>query len=187
VSFSSLHHHFLIAMPTLGNDLFYQSVIYICEHTQTGATGIIINQPLDLRLNDILERMKIVSTHETVENVPVLQGGPLHTERGFVLHQDQKQWRSTFTIADNLSITTSRDVLEDIAAGNKPHQNILITLGYSGWDDGQLEEEIAKNYWLVVPANTKILFETPFSERWKTAAALLGIDINQISNFSGHG
>lgn len=184
--FSPLHNHFLIAMPTLTDETFYRAVVYLCEHTQEGATGIIINQPLDLSLGEVFDRMEIAPTADLTKDIPVLLGGPLHPERGFVLHQDQNQWRSTYVIDDGIAITTSRDILESIGQGEN-YQNTLIALGYAGWTAGQLEEEIANNFWLSVPANSEILFNTPFPQRWKAAAALLGIDINTISNFSGHG
>ncbi len=184
--FSPLHNHFLIAMPTLADETFYRAVIYLCEHTQEGATGIIINQPLDLSLGDVFDRMAISAEDNNINDLPVLLGGPLHPERGFVLHQDQQQWRSTFVIDNSIAITTSRDVLESMAAGQH-HPHTLVTLGYAGWTAGQLETELAQNFWLSVPANSEILFNTPFSQRWKAAAALLGIDINTISNFTGHG
>lgn len=185
-TFSPLHNHFLIAMPTLADETFYRAVIYLCEHTREGATGIIINQPLDLSLGDVFDRMEIAVIAETCKTLPVLLGGPLHPERGFVLHQGEQHWRSTFTIDSDLSVTTSRDILEDMAKSGE-YDNTLVTLGYAGWTAGQLEEELAKNFWLSVPASTEILFRTPFHQRWNAAAALLGIDINTISNFSGHG
>lgn len=184
--FSPLHNHFLIAMPTLADETFHRAVIYLCEHSREGATGIIINQPLDISLGDVFERMSLKSEADHINQMSVLLGGPLHPERGFVLHEGKQQWRSTFTIDNNLSITTSRDILEDIATG-ADHGNTLITLGYAGWSAGQLEDELKSNFWLSVPASTEILFHTPFHLRWKAAAALLGIDINIISNFSGHG
>lgn len=183
-SFSPLHNHFLIAMPTLADEIFHHAVIYLCEHTQEGATGIIINQPLELGLDEVLEKMDIKP--EKMDNQAVLLGGPLHPERGFVLHENTSEWRSTFVIDNVRSVTTSRDILESIAKGETPLDNTLIALGFAGWEAGQLEEELAQNRWLSVPATHEILFRTPFQDRWKAAAALLGIDINLITNFSGH-
>lgn len=184
MTFSPLHNHFLIAMPTLADDVFHHAVIYLCEHTQEGATGIIINQPLELGLRDVLEKMDI-QTDASLSNPPVLLGGPSHPERGFVLHENNKDWRSTFVIDNSIAVTTSRDVLESIATGETPLKNTLVALGYAGWEAGQLEEELANNLWLSVPATKKILFDTPYTDRWRSSAALLGIDINTISNFSG--
>ncbi|MBI5447612.1 MAG: YqgE/AlgH family protein [Gammaproteobacteria bacterium] len=186
ISFSPLHNHLLIAMPTLMDETFYRAVIFVCEHTREGASGIIINQPLELSLGELFERMDISPSSELTPDLPILLGGPLHPERGFVLHQDKTLWRSTFVIEDNIAITTSRDILESMAKGEHYHHT-LVTLGYAGWSAGQLEEEIRNNCWLIAPATPDILFDTPFGQRWKAAAGLLGIDINTISGFSGHG
>ncbi len=184
--FTSLKDHFIIAMPNMVDPNFARSVTYICEHTADGAMGIIINFPLNIHLGDIFDNMEIDYTNMNLKDSVVLAGGPIAEERGFVIHQSShKQWESSLELNDSLCITTSKDILEAIAA-NKGPQNALVALGYSGWNAGQLEKEIAENSWLLCPASSKILFETPAQERWQAAALLMGIHIEQISTEVGH-
>lgn len=180
-----LTNHFLIAMPSIDDPLFARSVTYICEHNENGAMGLIINRPLSICLADVLTQMTITNTNPDAEQLAVLYGGPLHQERGFVVHQPYGNWRSTFRVHGEIGVTTSRDILEAIANNEGP-QEILVSLGCAGWPPGQLEEEILANTWLSVPADNTILFHTPYEERWEKAAALLGIDIHNLSGSSGH-
>lgn len=179
-----LTNHFLIAMPGLADPNFFHTVTYICEHDADGAMGIVINRPLELRLGNILSHMDIQATPEMVE-LPVFQGGPVQTERGFVLHEPLGAWDATLQVSDQIGVTASQDVLVSIAAGHGP-KRVLIALGYAGWGAGQLEREMAENAWLSGPATPEVLFDTPVEQRWAAAAALLGVDLNLLSGDAGH-
>jgi len=181
----NLTNHFLIAMPQLDDPNFHHTTTYICEHNENGAMGLIINRPLDLNLDDVLEQMNIDIEDDSLGNVPVYNGGPVQAERGFILHQPATLWESTVIIADDLAVTTSKDMLGAIAAGNQP-KHFLITLGYAGWGAGQLEAEIADNAWLNGPADPSIIFNEPVENRWRKAASAMGIDLNMLSSETGH-
>lgn len=180
-----LTNHFLIAMPGLEDANFFHTVTYICEHNEQGAMGIVLNRPTDLHLNDILEQLDIpVSTSSKAEQT-IYVGGPVQTDRGFVLHSSESTWDSTMMVTEGISITTSRDILKAIADGDGPEQT-LIALGYAGWGGGQLEEELTANTWLNGPADKQIIFNTPPEKRWQEAAKLLGIDLNLLSGDTRH-
>lgn len=184
-SFHSLKNHFLIAMPSLTQGIFAHSVTYLCEHNEQGAMGIIINHPLDLRLHEILDHLHIegARNHSTE---PVMAGGPVQTERGFVLHRtSEKHWEATVAISPDISLTTSRDILDALARDEGPSA-ALVALGYAGWDAGQLESELADNAWLTAPADSSILFETPIKQRLDAAVAKLGIDLSMLAPGAGH-
>ena len=181
-----LNNHFLIAMPNLLDPNFFHTVTYICMHNAEGAMGIVVNRPMNVALGEILDHMEIPTTDEQAKQIPIFEGGPVQKERGFVIHLPQGTWDATLPIASDLGITTSRDILGAIATGTGP-EKVLIALGYAGWDAGQLEEELAANSWLSVPADNAILFEVPIHKRWQSAAAKLGIDVNLISSQAGHG
>ncbi|GAB4391869.1 MAG: YqgE/AlgH family protein [Gammaproteobacteria bacterium] len=174
-----LNNHFLIATPALDNGLFEHTVIFMCEHNDNGALGIIINRALNVTLDEILKQMNIRTSKPELASWPVLYGGPVHPERGFVIHRGHSGWKSSFSIANDISVTTSPDILEAIATGDTP-QHILITLGYAGWDKYQLEQEIKQNAWLSCPADIDILFNVPYEERWTRALAKLGVDANRL-------
>ena len=183
-AFTSLKGHFLISMPALQDPMFANSVTYLCEHTADGAMGLIINHPLELTLHEVFEHLQIAEnrTHE----VPVLAGGPVQTERGFVLHTaTEESWEHSLKLTDQLCLTTSQDILAAIARDEGPEQS-LVTLGYAGWSAGQLEEELAENAWLTIPADLTTLFETPYAERPVSAAARHGIDLTKLSSQAGH-
>ena len=182
----SLRGQFLIAMPGMSDPAFAQSVTYICEHGESGAMGLIINLPMDLNVDEIYRQLELPTDHESAER-PVLAGGPVSVERGFVLHpaRDQSQWQSTLAVSGDIGLTASRDILEALAQGDGPDE-YLIALGYAGWDAGQLEQEIADNAWLTVPADHRILFHTPIEQRWNAAARHLGVDLNLMSQTAGH-
>ncbi|MGD2117070.1 MAG: YqgE/AlgH family protein [Chromatiales bacterium] len=182
---SNLTNHFLIAMPALNDPNFFHTVTYICEHNDNGAMGIIINRPLDMQLSDVLQHMGIETSNQSLADRPVFVGGPVEEDRGFVLHNYERTWDSTMKITDELAITTSRDILESIAAEQGPQQ-FLVALGYAGWGEGQLEQELAQNSWLSGPADTATLFDLPVAERWQTAARSIGVDVNLLSNMAGH-
>ncbi|MBU1192098.1 MAG: YqgE/AlgH family protein [Gammaproteobacteria bacterium] len=179
-----LINHFLIAMPGLADPNFFHTVTYICEHDADGAMGIVINRPLDLSLGDILSHMDINATPDTAP-LPVFQGGPVQTERGFVVHAPLGDWEATLKVSEEIGVTASQDVLASIAAGKGPPRS-LIALGYAGWGAGQLEQEMADNVWLSGPATAEVLFDTPVEKRWEAAAGLLGVDLTLLSSDAGH-
>ncbi len=179
----SLKDHFLIAMPGLEDPRFAQSVTYICEHNEGGAMGIMINQAANMSYQELFHQLQLNEDFE--DTSPLLLGGPVQKERGFVLHSSEKQWISTLKVSEDIALTGSKDILDDIA-NHKGPESALIALGYAGWSAGQLEEEIVQNSWLTVPAQKHILFDTPIEQRWKSAAKQLGIDLNLLSSQAGH-
>lgn len=182
---SYLNNHFLIAMPALEDPNFFHSVTYICEHNEQGAMGIVINQPLDISLSDVLEHMKIPMSNEELGSIPVYLGGPVQPERGFVLHEPIGKWDSMLEVTDSMAVTTSLDILEALNSGTGPSRS-LVALGYAGWGEGQLEHELIENAWLTCPADSAIIFDTPIENRWTAAAASLGVDMNTLSDDFGH-
>jgi len=182
---SSLKNQLLIAMPALHDPNFSRTVTYICEHGEHGAMGIVLNRPTQLRLDDLLQHMEIEGGLSECGGQTVYLGGPVEEERGFVLHTPSTPWDATLAIHDDVSITTSRDILEAIAQGGGPSRT-LVALGYAGWGAGQLERELQENAWLSGPADQSILFELPAERRWEAAARLLGVDVNLLSSDAGH-
>jgi putative transcriptional regulator len=182
---SYLTNQFLIAMPSMADQNFSHTITYICEHNDEGAMGIVVNRPMELHLNDILHQLDIADAASVLGEEVIYIGGPVQPERGFVLHSGDKSWDSTLRITPQISVTTSRDILESIAAGEGPEQR-LIALGYAGWAGGQLEQEISANSWLSGPADTQILFHMPPEKRWRAAAQLLGVDLDLLSSDVGH-
>lgn len=185
-----LTNQFLIAMPGMGGDTFAGTVIYLCEHTEKGALGLVINKPIDIKLKNLFEKVELSLDREDLAEAPVFFGGPVQTERGFVLHErsgddDTSPYNSTLKIPGGLEMTTSKDVLEALANGAGP-KRVLVTLGYSGWGAGQLEEEIGRNSWINVQAEPGIIFETPVEQRYDKALSLLGIDVRMLSQEAGH-
>jgi putative transcriptional regulator len=181
----NLTNHFLIAMPTLADPNFSRTVTYICAHNDEGAMGIVINRPLELALGEVLSQMDLKSTIPDVNRLPVYLGGPVHTDRGFVIHRPASEWNSTIAISADVAVSTSRDILEAISHGSGP-RDTLIALGYAGWAAGQLEHEMAQNAWLSGPADIEIIFNIPAARRWQRAADLIGIDLSAISHDVGH-
>jgi putative transcriptional regulator len=180
-----LRDHFLLAMPCLDEGIFAHSITYICEHGESGAMGIVINQPLELSVGEIFEHLQIDSERDFSE-VPVLAGGPVQIDHGFVLHRNShRSWEASLKVTPEITLTTSRDILRAIAHNDGPDDH-LIALGYAGWSAGQLEQELAENSWLTLPANGDIIFSTPTEQRLCAAAAQLGIDMNLISGEAGH-
>lgn len=180
-----LVNQFLVAMPSLNDPNFHKSVVYICEHSAQNALGIIINKPTNIVLNDIFKQLSIQPDDQNMARRPVFQGGPVQTERGFVIHEPPGQWESTIILGEHLAVTSSRDVLAGMARGQGP-QNTFVALGYAGWGAGQLETELANNSWLSTPANRSIIFETPVEQRWQAAAQLIGVDISLLTEDAGH-
>ncbi|MCF7984888.1 MAG: YqgE/AlgH family protein [Thiohalocapsa sp.] len=182
---TSLTNHFLIAMPGLKDPNFSRTVTYICEHTEAGAMGIVINRPMDIRLGEVLEQLDIKPTAPGVADAQVYLGGPVQTDRGFVIHDGAADYDSTLSVTPDIRVTTSRDVLEAIADGDGPEQR-LIALGYAGWGGGQLEDELSANAWLSGPADADIMFSLSPAERWLAAAQLLGVGLNLLGGEAGH-
>lgn len=180
----SLRDHFLIAMPGLNDSSFAHTVTYICEHSDKGAMGVVINAATPMLLKEIFSQMDLEDLSDQGDQI-VMSGGPVQPERGFVLHSNEAKWQSTLEISPDVSLTASRDIITALAEGRGPKQ-CLIALGYAGWGEGQLEAEIAANSWLTVPADKNIIFNTPLEERWASAALALGIDVNLISSTAGH-
>lgn len=181
----NLTDHFLIAMPSLADPNFQQTVTYICAHNEEGAMGIVVNRPLDLTLGEVFVQMDLQPANDIIDKTLVYQGGPVQTDRGFILHTPERHWDSSIQISASISVTTSRDILEAIAQDDGP-QCTLVALGYAGWAAGQLEQEIADNAWLNGPADSGIIFTTPYEQRWQSAARLLGVDIQTLSSDIGH-
>ena len=184
-NYTSLTGHLLIAMPSMMDPNFHRTVTYMCEHTEYGALGIVVNRPLDMDLAEIFKQLSLSQASPEMTDNPVLRGGPVQMERGFVIHEAGEEWETSTSATNSIQVTTSRDILAAMAAGDGPRRAI-IALGYAGWGAGQLESEISANAWLSVPASADILFETPFEDRWHEAAALLGIDLATISPEAGH-
>lgn len=177
---------FLIAMPAMVDPNFDRTVTYICEHNDEGALGIIVNRPTSMSLGEILAQMNLELGDPELAAQPVLQGGPVQPERGFVIHDDSGDgFSATVSLTDGLRVTTSRDILVALSEGHGPPRAV-IALGYAGWAAGQLETEMANNAWLTVPATADIIFTVPFERRWESAAALLGVSIAALSPEAGH-
>ena len=181
----NLTHHFLIAMPAIQEGAFAGTLTYICEHNENGALGVVVNRPISLTLGEMFEQINVLMSQTRFAKMPVYFGGPVQTERGFVLHDTPGSWESTLNINEKLALTTSRDILEAMGEGKGP-RNVIVTLGYAGWDQGQLEHEISENIWLTVPASEHILFDLPPEERLPAAMALLGVDYASLVEGAGH-
>jgi putative transcriptional regulator len=185
----NLTNQFLIAMPGMAGDTFAGAVIYLCEHTDKGALGLVINRPIDIKLRNLFEKVELTLDRDDLADEPVFFGGPVQTERGFVLHErlgdDGGHYNSSLQIPGGLEMTTSKDVLEALSNGSGP-KKVLVTLGYSGWGAGQLEDELKRNNWINVSAAPEIIFDTPVDERYGKALSLLGIDPRMLSQEAGH-
>ena len=185
----NLTNHFLIAMPGMAGDTFAGSVVYLCEHTEKGALGLVINKPIDIKLKNLFEKVELTLDRDDLAEAPVFFGGPVQTERGFVLHEkldgEGGHYNSSLQIPGGLEMTTSKDVLEALSHGAGP-KKVLVTLGYSGWGAGQLEDELKRNSWINVSASPEIIFDTPVEKRYDKALSLLGIDPRMLSQEAGH-
>ena len=183
-------NHFLIAMPGLEDEGFSKSVIYMCEHTERGALGLVINKPSDINLKKLFDKVELPLDRSDLSDALVFQGGPVQTERGFVLHESmmpglEAVYASTMSILGGLEMTTSKDVLEALSSGNGP-KKVFVSLGYSAWGEGQLESEISDNSWLTVAADIAVIFDTPVEERYAKAMGLLGLESWMLSPDAGH-
>jgi len=181
-------------MPSLADDVFARSVVYLCEHSDRGALGLVINKPSDISLRNLFDKVELPLRRDDLVDTPVLQGGPVQTDRGFVLHEAlfadadkpaDPVYASTMAIPGGLEMTTSKDVLEALSSGAGPRK-ILVTLGYAAWGEGQLESEIGENFWLTVAADLGVIFDTPVAERYDKALSLLGMQAWMLSIKAGH-
>jgi putative transcriptional regulator len=183
----NLANHFLIAMPSMQDPVFGGTVVYVCEHNENGVLGVVINKPTDMTMQVLFERidLKIDDRLDGHVDEPIMFGGPVQDDRGFVLHTPGQRYSSSLTVTDDVAFTTSIDVLEAVAAGDGPPR-MLVSIGYSGWSPGQLEDEIGRNGWLTVGADPEILFNLPIGERYTAAMRLLGIDPLMLTSEAGH-
>jgi len=180
----NLTHHFLIAMPSMADPYFARTLTYICEHNDQGALGLVVNRPIDMTLQALFERLSL-RLGDKGRDAPVYFGGPVQTDRGFVLHETAGNWQSTLRLRATIGLTTSKDILEAVGRGEGPAR-MLVTLGYAGWSPGQLEHELSQNAWLTVEARDGIIFETPAEERLPAAMGLLGVDFAKLQDEAGH-
>jgi putative transcriptional regulator len=181
----NLTNHFLIAMPAMQDLNFSGTLTYICRHDENGALGLVVNRPTDITLQSLFEQINIPLDQQDLAEGPVYFGGPVQTDRGFVLHSPLGHYRSTLRVTDEVGLTTSKDILEDVARGEMP-KGLFISLGYAGWEAGQLEEEIKLNSWLTVEARMDVVFERSAESRFSAAMGLLGIDLTHLSGEAGH-
>ncbi|MCB1929030.1 MAG: YqgE/AlgH family protein [Rhodocyclaceae bacterium] len=182
---SNLTKHFLIAMPALVDPNFARTVTLIAEHNDQGALGVIVNRPLDMNLAALFDRIDLPIEDAETAGQPVYFGGPVQTDRGFVLHRPAGEWHSSLAIGDDAALTSSKDILQSVGSGGGPDE-VLVTLGYAGWSPGQLEQELAQNAWLTVPADLSIVFDIPPEERFAAAMQLIGVDYATLSEVAGH-
>jgi putative transcriptional regulator len=181
----NLTDHFLIAMPNMADPHFSRTLTFICEHNDKGALGIVVNRPIEMTLQALLEQVSIPFGAEQFKSIPIHFGGPVQVDRGFVLHMPLGQWQSTLAVSPEVGLTTSKDILQAVARGDGP-RNLLVTLGYAGWAPGQLENELAQNAWLTVPAKSEVIFDLRAEDRLPAAMGLLGIDFASLSEQAGH-
>lgn len=181
----SLQDHFLIAMPAMADPNFTETVTYVCKHDVEGAFGIVINRPSDLSLAEMLGQLAIELKDRSLASRPVMHGGPVEPQRGFVLHRSSDAYEATLAIGAEVKLTSSPDILAALGRGAGP-EPVLVSLGYAGWGRGQLEAELGNNTWLTVPASPAIIFDTPFEQRWTAALGLPGVDIQRITEYAGH-
>lgn len=178
-------NNILIATPALTETPFKQAVVYVCEHHDSGTIGLMINRPMQYQLGIVFDQLHITPVREELSKKPLLFGGPLQPERGFVIHKQMGKWQSSLTLRDDVTITTSNDIIHALATNNEPKDSI-ITLGYMGWADNQLEEEIMNNVWLIVPYSQELMYEVPFDQRWEYAGLSIGVHMNQMIAGEGH-
>jgi putative transcriptional regulator len=182
---ASLANHFLVAMPSQKDPDFKHVVIYLCEHHVQGTVGLIINRPMEYPLQLVFDQLKIAPLLPEKSQQPLLFGGPVQPERGFVIHRPMGEWRSSLILRDDVTVTTSNDIIRAIAV-NKGPKDVLVALGYSGWTEAQFDKELKDNIWLVCPFRSEILYEVPFAERWEYAGHILGVKMNELSIYTGH-
>lgn len=183
----NLTSHFLIAMPNMVDPYFAKSLTFVCEHNEQGALGLVVNRPTEMTLGALFEQVEIPLQDHELARLPVYFGGPVQVDRGFVLHRPVGGWQSTLSVAGEVGLTTSKDILQALSNGEGPNAgDILVSLGYSGWAPGQLEQELKQNAWLTVPASMDVMFDLPPAERLAAAMELLGFDPANLSEDAGH-
>lgn len=182
---ASLANHFLIAMPTINDSSFSKSLIYVCEHHIQGTVGLIVNQPMPFSLGLVFDQLQIDPINVSTNNLPLLFGGPVQPERGFVIHRPFGKWKSSMALQEGVTVTTSNDIIRAIAQGDGP-LGALVALGYAAWTENQLEQEVIGNSWLVCPYAEELLYEVPFENRWEYAGLTIGVKMNQLSTDIGH-
>jgi putative transcriptional regulator len=181
----NLTNHFLIAMPNMVDPYFARTLTFVCEHNDQGALGLVINRPIDMTLQALFERLSLSLEDRERADAPIYFGGPVQTDRGFVLHAPSGNWQSTLKVREAIGLTTSKDILEAVGRGEGPAK-LLVTLGYAGWSAGQLEHELTQNAWLTVEARDAIIFDLPAEERLAAAMELLGVDFARLQDSAGH-
>lgn len=181
----NLTQHFLIAMPAMVDPHFAKTLTFVCEHNEQGALGVVVNRPIDMTLQTLLEQISIPLDSDVFKSIPIHFGGPVQVDRGFVLHTPLGEWQSTLAVNSEIGLTTSKDILQAVARGEGPKQ-ILVTLGYAGWAPGQIEHELSQNAWLTVHAKPEVIFEMPSEDRLAAAMSLLGVDYARLSEQAGH-
>ncbi len=182
---STLRGHVLIAMPSLHGDGFEHSVIYVCEHQQQGGVGLMINKPLVYQLGFMFELLNIESSLADQKNRPLLYGGPIQPERGFVIHRPPGRWGASLVLEEDVTLTTSNDIIRAFARGEGP-KDALVALGFVGWDGAKLEKEILEDRWLVANCKPELLYDVPFEKRWEYAVASMGVDLSHLVEGGGH-
>jgi putative transcriptional regulator len=182
---NSLANNLLIAMPSMHDPNFERTVIYLCEHHEEGSVGLIINRPMQYSLSIVFEQLHIEPARVEQNRWPLMFGGPAQPERGFVIHKQAGEWRSSLFLQDEVTVTTSNDIIRAIAQDNGP-KDVLVTLGFASWTENQLEREVMDNVWLVCPYKAELLYEVPFEDRWDYAASTLGVKMHQLSSSAGH-
>jgi len=181
---TSLANHFLIAMPAMDDPVFNHAVIYVCEHHEEGSVGLVINQPTQFSLDLVFKQLKIVSDFPAQNQFPLLFGGPLQPERGFVMHRPMGSWRSSLLLHDEVTVTTSNDIIRAMAINQGP-KDFIVAMGFAAWQHDQLEKELLENQWLVCPFSSEIVYDVPYKDRWNYAGKILGVDMNILSSQSG--
>ena len=181
----NLTNHFLIAMPNMADPYFAKTLTYVCEHNDQGALGIVVNRPIDMTLQALFERLTLNLKDQACADAPIYFGGPVQTDRGFVLHRPLGGWSSTLKVTGEIGLTTSKDILQAVGLGEGP-DDILMTLGYAGWSAGQLESEVAQNAWLTVAADPCVMFELPIERRLEAAMGLIGANFLNLIDVAGH-
>lgn len=182
---SSFSNHFLIATPMVNEPSLAHSVIYVCEHEAQGAVGLMINHPMPFSMGLVFNQLQIEPINIATNSLPLLFGGPTQPERGFVIHRPFGDWHSSLALRDDVTVTTSNDIIRAIAQDNGP-TDVLVTLGYAGWSESQLEKEVMNDRWLVCPYNPELLYDVPFDKRWEYAGSIMGVKMNQLTTSSGH-
>lgn len=182
---TSLANHLLVAMPSLNDPNFKHTVVYVCEHHKQGSVGLIINRPMEFPLGFVFDQLQIEPLRDQQKDMPLFFGGPIQPDRGFVLHRPFGAWRSSLALCNDVTVTTSNDIIRAIAQDTGP-KDVLVTLGYTLWTEDQLEQEMLDNIWLVCPFLPEILYDVPFEDRWIHAGASIGVDMRQLTSSPGH-